>query len=97
MNIKEIEKLIHLFEQSKLTSLKVKDKEQTIEMTMEETAVSSVPKKEEAKQTTASVPTSTKEETITAPMVVCSCWFRSDGRYNGLRVGSDESLYGSTC
>ncbi len=97
MNIKEIEKLIHLFEQSKLTSLKVKDKEQTIEMTMEETAVSSVPKKEEAKQTTASVPTSTKEETITAPMVGTFYLAAHPGEDPFVHVGSEVTEDTTVC
>lgn len=97
MNIKEIEELIHVFEQSKLTSLKVQDNEQTIEMAMKETAVSSVTEPEAVKPVVTTVAAAAKEETIVAPMVGTFYMAAHPGEEPFVHVGSDVTEDTTVC
>lgn len=97
MNIKEIEELIQIFEKSKLTTLKVQDSEQTIEMAMKEATTPAAPETTAAASAAAVTPSMAKEETIVAPMVGTFYMAAHPGEEPFVHVGSEVTEDTTVC
>ncbi len=98
MNIKEIEALIQVFENSKLTTLKVQHADETIEMSkMETAAVAAAAENPAAKTTAAPVLPSAHEEVIAAPMVGTFYMAAHPGEDPFVHVGSEVAEDTTVC
>lgn len=96
MNIKEIEALIRIFESSRLTSLKIQDKEQIIEMTMTTTAAAAV-QDMPAPAAVAEPVTGGVEKIIAAPMVGTFYVAAHPGEEPFVHVGSEVTEDTTVC
>ncbi len=96
MNIKEIEALIQVFENSTLTALKVQRADETIEMSKRETPAAVV-ENPAAKPAAASVLPSSKEEVIAAPMVGTFYMAAHPGEEPFVHVGSEVAEDTTVC
>lgn len=97
MNIKEIEALIQVFENSKLTTLKVQHAEETIEMSKMEPAAAAGVAHPAAKPAAAPVLSSAHEEVIAAPMVGTFYMAAHPGEEPFVHVGSDVAEDTTVC
>ncbi len=97
MNIKEIEALIQVFENSTLTALKVQHADETIEMSKRETPAAAAVENPAAKPAAASVLPSSKEEVIAAPMVGTFYMAAHPGEEPFVHVGSEVAEDTTVC
>ncbi len=97
MNIKEIEALIQVFENSTLTALKVQHADETIEMSKREPAAAAGAAQPAAKPAAAPVLSSAHEEVIAAPMVGTFYMAAHPGEEPFVHVGSDVAEDTTVC
>lgn len=96
MNIKEIEALIQVFENSALTTLKVQHADETIEMSKMETAAAAAAEHPADKPAAPALP-SGHEEVIAAPMVGTFYMAAHPGEEPFVHVGSEVAEDTTVC